>query len=167
MIRKKICLLGAFSVGKTSLVQRLVHSIFSERYQTTVGVRIEKKTLMLDGNDVSLVIWDLQGEDEFQKLRESYLRGSSGALLVADGTRPHTVDIAILLRDRLRDVCGNVPAELLINKADLTDEWAVDPRAVAALDGADSEPIVTSAKTGAGVEGAFESLARRILGGGA
>lgn len=166
MIRKKICLLGAFSVGKTSLVQRYVQSIFSEEYLTTVGVRIEKKTLNVDGVDVSLVIWDLHGEDEFQKLRESYLRGSAGSLLVADGTRPHTVDIALLLLERLREVCGDLPVELMINKNDLTDEWSVDldaVRAQAAEAGADLVPRATSAKTGEGVEEAFGELARRMF----
>jgi GTPase SAR1 family protein len=59
MIQKKICMLGAFAVGKTSLVARYVKSIYSDKYQTTVGVKIEKKTLQVDGQEWNLIVWDL------------------------------------------------------------------------------------------------------------
>jgi len=76
MIKKKICMLGVFAVGKTSLVQRFVKSMFSEKYLTTVGVKIDKKTIEVKGKIVELMLWDLQGEDEFQKLNATYLRGA-------------------------------------------------------------------------------------------
>ncbi len=75
MIQKKICMLGSFAVGKTSLVRRFVESIYSDAYHTTVGVKIDKKTVQQNGTEVSLLLWDLYGEDEFQKMRWSYLRG--------------------------------------------------------------------------------------------
>ena len=81
MVQKKVCMLGSFSVGKTSLVRRFVESIFSDTYLTTVGVKIDKKALQVDGNDATLMLWDIYGEDDFQKLRMSYLRGASGFLL--------------------------------------------------------------------------------------
>ena len=93
-MKKKICMLGAFAVGKTSLVQQYVHSIFSDKYRTTVGVKIEKTTTQADGRDVDLIIWDLHGEDDFQHVRLSYLQGSSGLIFVVDGTRATTLDTA-------------------------------------------------------------------------
>ena len=69
MIKKKICMLGAFSVGKTSLVKQFVDSIFSEKYQTTIGVKIDKKTLVAKGFEVNLILWDLPGEDDFQSIQ--------------------------------------------------------------------------------------------------
>ncbi len=62
MLKKKICMLGYFGVGKTSLVSRFVRSMFADRYQTTVGVKIDKKVLSVDGRDVTLMLWDLAGE---------------------------------------------------------------------------------------------------------
>ena len=88
MLQKKICMLGSFSVGKTSLVRRFVESIFSEAYHTSIGVKVDKKVVRVDDEDVTLVLWDIHGEDVYQKIRMSYLRGMSGYLLVADGT-PH------------------------------------------------------------------------------
>jgi small GTP-binding protein len=68
MIQKKVCMLGTSGVGKTSLVAKFVHSIFSDKYLTTVGVKIDKKTVTVDGNEVMLMIWDLAGDDDYQRL---------------------------------------------------------------------------------------------------
>ena len=75
VIQKKICLLGSFSVGKTSLISRYVNSLFSEKYLTTVGVKIDKKLLTVAGQELMLMIWDIAGEDDFSTIRESYLKG--------------------------------------------------------------------------------------------
>ena len=83
MIQKKVCMLGAFAVGKTSLVRRFVHSMFADKYLTTVGVKIDKKQLTHSGKEVLLLLWDLYGEDEFQRVQTTYLRGSSGLFLLA------------------------------------------------------------------------------------
>ena len=98
MIQKKVCMLGGFAVGKTSLVARFVRSIFSEKYLTTVGVKIDKKAVMAGDREVTLVLWDINGQDEFQDVQESYLRGMSGYLLVVDGTRRATLETAAKLR---------------------------------------------------------------------
>ncbi len=103
MLQKKICMVGAFATGKTSLVARFVNRIFSEVYQSTVGVKIDKKIVNLNGTDLTLILWDLHGEDNFQKVRMSYLRGSSGYLLVVDGTRRNTLDKALELQQRVEE----------------------------------------------------------------
>jgi small GTP-binding protein len=163
VIQKKICMLGGFAVGKTSLVSRYVHSIFSEQYLTTVGVKIDKKTVNLGKDRVDLMIWDLYGEDEFQKIRTSYLRGSSGFLLVADGTRRSTLATAISLQETAERAVGRVPFLLLVNKVDLSDRWEIDNAALTHLQGKGWRILRTSAKTGAEVESAFAELARAML----
>ncbi len=163
MIKKKICMLGAFSVGKTSLVQRFVKSMFSEKYLTTVGVKIDKKTVSVDGQDVSLLLWDIYGEDEFQKVKTSYLRGAGGYFLVVDLTRRNTLDTAFVLRERARDTVGDIPFILLLNKSDLEDEWEIDDTTIEELSEEGFTAIQTSAKTGVGVEQAFLSLSRKML----
>ena len=97
MIQKKICTIGAFAVGKTSLIRRYVDSIFSEKYLTTVGVKIDKKPVNVLGQDVTLILWDIHGEDDFQEINMNYLRGSSAYILVVDGTRYSTLEKAYLL----------------------------------------------------------------------
>jgi small GTP-binding protein len=161
MIQKKICLLGAFGVGKTSLVSRFVHSIFSDKYLTTVGVKVSKKSVLVEADRVDLVIWDLYGEDEFQKLNPSFLRGSSGYVLVADGTRPATLDTAVGLQRLAEATVGKAPFMLAINKVDLP-QWQVTDDRIADFE-RDRWPILrTSAKTGDGVEEAFTGLAQAM-----
>jgi small GTP-binding protein len=163
MLQLKVCVLGAFGVGKTSLVARFATSIFSDKYLTTVGVKIEKKAVQVDGQEVNLVLWDIQGEDEFYQVRASYLRGASGALLVVDGTRTDTLDTALRLRDALREAAGPVPCLLLLNKSDLTEEWEISEEVIAGLSRPDWLVVRTSAKTGLGVDDAFLGLTRGML----
>lgn len=164
MIERKICMLGAFAVGKTSLVRRFVTRCFSEQYQTTIGVSVDKKTMSMDGRTVTLVLWDLYGEDDFQKLRRSYLRGSSGYLVVLDGMRRATLDIALHIQLTAADSLGPVPFVALINKLDRQPEWEVTDQDLAQLAQRGWTVLMTSAKTGQGVEEAFTVLTRAILG---
>ncbi|MEL6444044.1 MAG: Rab family GTPase [Bacteroidota bacterium] len=164
MIRKKLCLLGTSAVGKTSLARRFVRGIFSDEYLTTLGVKIDKKAVLLGEVRVELLVWDLNGEDSFQKLQMSYLRGSAGYLLVADGTRPTTLDYALDLHERAQRVTGAVPYLMLLNKADLVTEWSLDDARMASLEAAGHEVRRTSAKSAEGVEAAFHDLAARMLG---
>lgn len=163
MIQKKICLLGGFAVGKTSLVRRFVTGMFSELYHTTIGVTIEKKTLLVGDRDVTLMIWDLYGEDDFQKMRESYLRGSSGYILVADGTRQATLDTAEALHQLARSTLGPVPFVLMVNKADQLGEWEIDDAALARLRHKGWLVCTGSAKTGDGVPELFVRLTHTLL----
>ncbi|MDQ3545057.1 MAG: GTP-binding protein [Verrucomicrobiota bacterium] len=163
MIQKKVCLLGTSGVGKTSLVAQFVHSMFSEKYLTTVGVKIDKKTVTVDGTEVTLVIWDLAGDDDFQRLQTSYLRGTSGYLLVADGTRRVTLDQVLELQKRVADTLGGAPFLLALNKADLPAQWEVEEARLASLAAPNFSVLKTSAKEGAGVEEAFAELARRMI----
>ena len=163
-LQKKVCVLGGFSVGKTSLIRRYVESIFSEAYITTVGVKIDKKTLDLPGRPVTLILWDMAGEDEMSSLRMTYLRGAAGYLLVADGTRPATLDVALSLRERVEAACGALPFALLVNKHDLSAEWAVSDTALDGLGERGWWVRTSSARTGEGVEDAFKELATRVAG---
>jgi small GTP-binding protein len=161
-VQKKICMLGGFSVGKTSLVKRYVESVFSETYLTTVGVKIDKKTVALGERPVNLILWDLAGEDDLASLRLSYLRGAAGYVLVADGTRSATIEMALAIRKRVEAEYGALPFAMLINKHDLQDRWTVSDHDLEELrrDGWWVRP--SSARTGEGVEEAFTDLAQRV-----
>lgn len=163
MIQKKICMLGSYGVGKTSLVGRFVHSIFSEKYQSTIGVKVDRKALSLDDTDVNLLLWDLHGDDDFQKVRASYLRGMSGYLLVIDGTRAESVQVATDLHRFAIETVGAVPFIALINKSDLTAEWEITDEQLEQLKSDGWVVHCTSAKTGKLVNESFELLARQIL----
>jgi small GTP-binding protein len=161
--QRKICMLGAAGVGKTSLVSRYVEGNFGEKYTTTVGVQIKRRAVELDDITVNLVIWDLAGEDEFQAVQMNYLKGAGGYLLVIDGTRRSTFDTALSLQRRVIESAGPMPFVLLINKADLTNEWNIDDRMLEDYVSRGWKIIKASAKTGLGVEDAFQTLARKMF----
>jgi small GTP-binding protein len=163
MQQKKICMLGAFAVGKTSLVRRYVDSIFSDTYLTTVGVKIDKRVVPVGNDSVNLILWDIAGEDEVSAVRMSYLRGASGYFLVVDGTRAVTLDVARSIQQRAESEIGNVPFIALVNKLDVRHEWTVAQESLTALENAGWSVALTSARTGEGVEEAFRTLAERML----
>lgn len=164
VVQRKVCMLGATAVGKTSLVRRFVESIFSEKYQATIGVKIDRKLVTLDDTTVSLLLWDLQGEDDFQRVRLSYLRGASGLIFVADGTRPETLLTTRSLRAQAEQTVGEVPSLLLLNKSDLADAWALD-ESYLETNGPTGLPVIrTSARSGERVDEAFLHLVRRMVG---
>lgn len=163
VIQKKVCMLGGFAVGKTSLVKRFVTGQFSEKYHTTIGVKIDQKSLCVDDTEMLLVLWDVYGEDDFQKVRASYLQGSAGYLLVVDGTRKETLEVARQLHTLAVQSMGSVPYALVINKHDLRESWQVDPEMYEDLASNACLVLQSSAKTGEGVELAFAELAKQLL----
>jgi small GTP-binding protein len=98
IISKKICILGDFSVGKTSLIRRFVERQFSDQYLSTVGVKISRKTVECNiANqqkqvNVQMLIWDLEGNTKFKAVTPMHLQGASSAVIVADLSRQVTID---------------------------------------------------------------------------
>ena len=162
MIQKKICMVGVFATGKTSLVRQFVFSKFSERYHSTVGVKIDRKRVTVGDRDVNMLLWDLEGRDGVQELQTSYLRGASGIIYVCDGTRPDTLEQVFELRTLVDQTVGTVPSVLALNKADLASEWLIADAQVSEIDGSTWHVLQTSAKTGHGVEDAFLWIANAM-----
>jgi GTPase SAR1 family protein len=152
-------------------MRRFVHGVFDERYITTLGVKIDTKTVEVDSEAVKLVLWDIEGADpadqEIQLVNsriESYLQGTDGVLLVADGTRPSTIEVARSIHEWFVVEHPGVPVALLLNKSDLTEQWQVDKRCLEGFDGL-SQCFTTSALSGENVERTFFYLAEALRNG--
>lgn len=163
MLKKKICLLGSYGVGKTSLVARFVHSMFADKYHTTVGVKIDKKVLTIGDKEVVLMLWDMAGEEEGAPVKLNQVKDASGYLLVIDGTRAKTLDVARSIQQRVQNEIGARPFLALINKADLRESWEIPDSVWAELAGEGWTLLETSAKSGQHVEEAFLTLTSRML----
>jgi small GTP-binding protein len=163
MQKKKICLLGSYGVGKTSLVARFVHSMFADKYHTTVGVKIDKKVLVIDGEEVTLMLWDMAGEEDGAPVKLNQVRDTSGYLLVVDGTRSRTLEVARSIQQRVEAEVGARPFLLLVNKADLRETWEIPDSVWQELTDTGWTVLETSARSGQQVEEAFLSLASRML----
>ncbi|MDA1043795.1 MAG: GTP-binding protein [Verrucomicrobia bacterium] len=162
ILKKKVCMLGAFSVGKTSLVRQVVTTVFTDKYLTTVGVKVDKKHVSLETVDVDMLIWDIYGEDNLQSISLSYLRGASGYLLVLDGTRKETLTIAKEIEEKVERTIGPMPSVVMLNKSDIEDRWEITDDAMAQTNAWGWRVFRTSAKTGEGVEEAFKALAMSL-----
>jgi hypothetical protein len=163
MQKKKICMLGSYGVGKTSLVARFVRSMFADTYQTTVGVKIDKKVLDVNGEEVTLMLWDMAGEEDNAPVKLNQVKDASGYLLVVDGTRSRTLDVARSIQQRVAAEVGARPFLVLVNKADLRETWEIPDSVWAELAAAGWTVLETSAKSGQHVEEAFLSLTSRML----
>lgn len=154
---KKVVILGHFGVGKTSLIRRFVNNQFSDQYKVTIGVHINKKVVTLSAEDsISMILWDLEGTDSLEQVRDAYLLGTHGVLFVFDVTRPSTFQ---QLNSDLRIVSKKIPERPLLvvgNKKDLVSEEELNKLL---LDHNISHDYLTSAKTGDNVEDLFLNLA--------
>jgi small GTP-binding protein len=173
-ISKKVCLLGDLAVGKTSLVRRFVYDLFDDKYISTIGVKVSRKVLAVqrgaDIAELTMMLWDLAGSEEFDRVRASYLRGSAGAVLVCDLTRPETLDCLPQYTDELHAANPEAHLILAVNKRDLIepsppeDLRPLDLEKVEAVARRLASPYyLTSAKTGLEVEELFRHLGRLLV----
>jgi small GTP-binding protein len=132
VISKKICLIGDFGVGKTSLIRRYIDRQFSDQYLSTIGVKISQKNIDLTNSDcpdrkLQLLIWDVEGQTKFQAIARTYLEGAQGAIIVADLNRQDTID---RISEHIELVSTVNPKSLVlmvaINKIDVLNESIVE-----------------------------------------
>ena len=170
IISKKICLIGDFGVGKTSLIRRFVDCQFSDQYLSTIGVKISRKIVEViqpqnsKSRQAQLLIWDLEGQTKFQSLDRSYMKGTAGAIIVADLSRQETI---ARLDEHINLVSAANPkgVRLIVafNKSDL-----LAPKRLATYEGSKNysqevHTYITSAKTGENVDNIFQKLVCLML----
>lgn len=171
-LSKKVCLLGDFAVGKTSLVRRYVYDLFDDKYVSTIGVKVSRKTVILtrddDIVDLTMMLWDLAGGEKFARMRASYLRGAAGALMVYDVSRPETLSsLHQYLRD-LQSINGRCAVVLAANKADLLSSSTPGERATYEAEARsvakelEAPLYFTSATSGQAVQAAFSHLGQLL-----
>ena len=158
MIQKKICVLGATGVGKTSLVKRYVSGIFSDKYLTTIGVKIDKKEVECQGDTVQLLLWDMEGIDRYCGFNPRYLRGASAFLIVMDQTRSQSLLEGMEIIQMAKKHT-DIPAVMVVNKTDLSAAWHWDSDAVNQRAAQFADCFYTSAKTGDKIDDLFTKVA--------
>lgn len=167
-LSKKICLLGEFAVGKTSLIRRFVYDRFDDKYISTIGVKVSRKSIVVPSGDdlvdLTMMLWDLAGNEEFSEVRASYLRGSSGAVLVCDLTRKDTLEKLVNYVTDLHRVSPDAVLIIAANKVDLINEHQITVSDVKeAANKLEAPFYLTSAKDDDDVESLFRHLGKILV----
>jgi len=168
-MKVKILLLGDGGVGKTSLIRKFVVDQFSDDYITTIGTKVTKKDVMVgkppNNVDVIMQIWDVLGQKGYGGVQETAVKGAQGVLFVHDLTREDSRrSVEEYWMPMVWRLVGKVPMVIVGNKVDLLEEERMSAHEYAYYlhEKYDSPSIMTSAKTGEGVEPAFWTLGERI-----
>ena len=160
MISKKVILTGSFGVGKTSLFNRFIYQQFSDKYMTTIGVKVNKKDITVDDEVVSMLLWDIAGEISQDKVPASYFLGASGIIYIVDLSRPTTFDNMIADIQYLSDLLPESSLMIIANKVDLVTEEQLKNIKQNIIHKWD---FTTSAKTGENVDDMFYGLAKKLI----
>jgi len=125
VISQKVCLVGDFGVGKTSLIRQFVDRQFSDQYLSTVGVKISRKLVAIPDTtqeQLQLIVWDIEGSTRFKAIAPTYLQGAKGSVIVADVTRKSSIENLEDHVQLFRSVCPKSSLIIALNKIDLMED---------------------------------------------
>lgn len=169
-VKVKVTIIGDGSVGKTSLIQRFTQGIFQTDYIKTIGAQLTNYKTEIDGYRIELIFWDIAGQDDFHFLRPSFYRASKAAIIVysleENDLGKRSFEHIITWYNDVKKFCGEIPVVIFANKVDLINEESLDKTDVQNLVNKHNfiGYYLTSAKTGEGLEHAFNALIQKIQG---
>eukprot|EP00117_Sycon_ciliatum_P029042 scpid79539/ scgid23216/ Ras-related protein Rab-27A len=169
----KLLALGDSGVGKTSLLSRFVNGAFDANIGTTIGLDFFERRVTRRGSRINLQLWDTSGQERFRSVTSSIYRNAYGYMMVFDLTNEKTFmnirDWLTTLRENVASITDDPDVILVGNKVDLHDlhdssEDMVDLAEVQKwADDNDMTFIQTSARTGSGVDAAFNALIEIVM----
>ena len=168
-LKRKVCLIGDWGVGKTSLIRKFVLDQFDDKYLSTFGSKVYKKRLIYNHDennniDLELMIWDVMGQPQFKNMRIKAYNGSQGVLIVCDVTREETLYHIAYWQSELFSITKEIPFIILINKMDLQANGKITTEDIEEISKQyNAEWLYTSAKTGENVERAFRMLGNKLI----
>ncbi|XP_047590636.1 ras-related protein Rab-32 isoform X1 [Lutra lutra] len=129
----KVLVIGELGVGKTSIIKRYVHQLFSQHYRATIGVDFALKVLNWDNRTlVRLQLWDIAGQERFGNMTRVYYKEAVGAFVVFDISRGSTFEAVLKWKSDLDSKVqlpngSPIPAVLLANKCDQKKDGGQNP----------------------------------------
>ncbi|WP_292755257.1 COR domain-containing protein [Nostoc sp. NMS4] len=80
----KLLLIGQGSVGKTSLIERLIRDKYDENQSQTDGLNVETWNVQVNSKDIRLNVWDFGGQEIYHATHQFFLTKRSLYLLVCN-----------------------------------------------------------------------------------
>lgn len=159
----KVVVLGDGGIGKTSICNYLTTGEFFGSYKLSIGADFFSKRLVVDGEEVTLQICDIGGQDQFAEISNIFTKGAHGCILCYDTTRRDTLDSLDRWLGKLED--NNIPKVLVSTKNDVEDL-----REVLDEEGMDTAKrlnisyyIPTTSLKGIGITETFEAISTLML----
>ena len=165
----KLCIFGDGGVGKTTLIRKFVTRVFENDIKMTIGADFSVKNLEIDGETITLRIWDFAGEERFRVLLPSFAKGADGGIFMYDITRYSTLnnmkDWLSIFEYFVSDDQMKIPIIMIGGKADLQEKRSIEPEEAQKLsvNYALQGFYECSSKTGDNVETLFEFITRKML----
>lgn len=118
--RRKIAVLGARSVGKSSLVVQFIENHFVEGYYPTIENTFSK-SIKYKGVEYDCDIIDTAGQDEYSILNAKHAIGIHGFVLVYSVTSRNSFNMIQTVYDKIVNFCGlpSIPCVIVGAKTDL------------------------------------------------
>jgi len=128
----KVIVVGNGQVGKTSMITRFAKGIFTNEYKKTIGVDfLEKKDFLTAvGEDVTFLLWDTAGQEEYDAITRTYYKGAGACILAFSTTDRASFDAIESWHQKVTEECGNIVMVLVQNKVDLMDDACMEVREV-------------------------------------
>ncbi len=167
-LKIKVTVIGDGSVGKTSLIQKFTQGTFQTDYIKTIGAQLTKYKTEIDGYRIELIFWDIAGQDNFHFLRPSFYRASKAAIIVysleENNLGERSFDNITSWYEDVKQFCGEIPVVVFANKVDLINEQSLVKTKIQNLVKRRNflGYYITSAKTGQGLDDAFNTLSKEI-----
>lgn len=166
--RFKITVIGDGSVGKTSLIQKFTHGTFQKDYLKTVGAQFSEYRMEINNDKIRVLFWDIAGQDDFLFLRPTFYRASKAAIIVysleENDLGKRSFEHVDSWYEDIKNFCGDIPVIIFANKVDLIEENNLDTFKIQQIvkNHGFFMYCITSAKTGQGVNDAFNALIQHL-----
>jgi len=167
-LKIKVTVIGTGGVGKTSLIQKFTQGTFQTDYIKTIGAQLTNYKTEIDGYRIELIFWDIAGQDDFHFLRPSFYRASKAAIIVysleENDLGERSFDHITSWYEDIKKYCGEIPVVIFANKVDLINVQSLDKVNIQNLVKEQNflGYYLTSAKTGQGLDDAFNALIKEI-----
>ena len=168
-LKLKVTVVGDGGVGKTSLIQKFTQGKFKTDYIKTIGAQLTHYKTEIDGYKIELMFWDIAGQGKLDFLRPSFYRASSAIIIVysleENNVGERSFDNITSWYEDVKQFCGEIPVVVFANKVDLINEQSLDKTKIQNLVKERNflGYYITSAKTGQGLDHAFNTLSKEIL----